>query len=304
VDPDRPTLHKRTDSSSSSSSGDSSSSSADSSNAKNNAPAVDPDRPTLHRHSDASASDNGAPVSATMDVDPDRPRLRHGRPENLESLDAPSTVEIGKLAGHQEDLKQMVAVSDAKTRETHNFLYSWTDPEDEKKMQAALEDMARNLLAGKPLQPAISSTATTAKKKPATASTQTSVHTTHRVPKKPALAPPELAAEQFHAYALTFGGGATLVFSAKSTMPDGKVKYVTMIAQPDFNGVPQVIFKQVTSEDELDVVPNMTLVDAADTDADNRGELIFALAYKTDRQYAIYRVADRSVEQVFSTAGS
>ncbi len=87
-------------------------------------------------------------------------------------------------------------------------------------------------------------------------------------------------------------------------MPDGKVKYATIIAQPDFNGVPQVIFKQVTSEDELDVLPRMILVDAADTDADNRAELIFEMAGKTDRQYAIYRVADRSVEQVFSTAGA
>jgi len=44
-------------------------------------------------------------------------------------------------------------------------------------------------------------------------------------------------------------------------------------------------------------------VDAVDTDADNRAELIFALAGKTDQQFAIYKVHDRSVEQVFSTSG-
>jgi hypothetical protein len=301
VDPDRPTLHKRTDSgggSGSSSSGND----AGSTSAGSTAPAADPDRPVLHK-SGASANDNGAPVSATMDVDPDRPRLRRGRPENLESLDVPSDVEIAKLAGHPQDLKEMVAVSDAKTRETHNFVYSWIDPESEKKMQGALEEMAKNLLAGRPLQPAIRSTPAPAKKATATATNRTAV--AHHTPKKPVRPPlPELADEQFKAFELTFGGGATLVFSAKSTMRDGKVKYVTLIAQPDFSGQPQIIFKQVTSDDELEVIPRMQLVDAADTDGDNRGELIFALQGKTDRQYAIYEVADRSVEQVFSTAGS
>jgi hypothetical protein len=268
---------------------------------------VDPDRPTLHKHTETNSNDNGAPVSATMDVDPDRPRLRRGRPENLESLDVPANIQIAKLAGKPENLEHMIAVSDAKTREPHNFVYSWTDPDDEKKMQAALEDMAKNLLAGKALKPAISSQTATAKKATTTATNRSTVHrpvsrATAKKPPAPVL--PDLADEQFKAYELTFGGGATLVFSAQSTMPDGKVKYVTLIAQPDFNGVPQVIFKQVTSEDELDVIPRMQLVDAVDTDADNRGELIFELAGKTDRQYAIYKVADRSVEQVFSTAGS
>ncbi|MBB6145508.1 hypothetical protein HNQ77_003469 [Silvibacterium bohemicum] len=334
VDPDRPTLHKRTDSGSGSNSGNTSnaggssgsnsgsgtgsasgsgstsgSGDSGSSSGSGNAPSVDPDRPTLHRHgsSGSNSSDNGAPVSATMDVDPDRPRLRRGVPTNLESLDVPSNVEIAKLAGKPENLEQMVAVSDIKTREPHNFVYSWTDPDTEKKMQSALEDMAKNLLAGKPMQPAISSQPAPAKKTTTAAASQTATHpgTTHRTAKKPtAPALPELANEQFKAYALTFGGGATLVFSAQSTMPDGKVKYVLLIAQPDFNGTPQVIYKQVTSEDELDVIPRMQLVDAADTDADNRAELIFELAGKKDRQYAIYRVAGGSVEQVFSTAGS
>ena len=92
------------------------------------------------------------------------------------------------------------------------------------------------------------------------------------------------------------------MFSAKTGQGD-QTKYVTIIAQPDFNGVPQILFKQVTSEPELDVVPRMQLVDAVDTDADNRAELIFALAGKTDQQFAIYKVHDRSVEQVFSTGG-
>ncbi|HTD56773.1 MAG TPA: hypothetical protein VK670_15390, partial [Silvibacterium sp.] len=96
---------------------------------------------------------------------------------------------------------------------------------------------------------------------------------------------------------------ATLVFTASSGQGD-QTKWVTIIAQPDFNGVPQILFKQVTSDAQLDAVPRMRLVDAVDTDADNRAELIFELAGRTEQQFAIYKVHDKSVEQVFSTGGS
>ncbi len=52
---------------------------------------------------------------------------------------------------------------------------------------------------------------------------------------------------------------------------------------------------------DLDIIPRMKLIDAVDTDDDNRAELIFALENKTGRQYAIYRVANNKVEQVFTT---
>ena len=254
-------------------------------------------------------------MTATTNIDPDRPKLGYGRPAEYESLDAPSKVEIAKLASQPNNLKLMAAVSDAKTREPHSYVYSWTDPEDAKKVQAALEDAAKNLLAGNAVTATVSgqtvATSASGAKAPLHKSTNTvtnsriaSAHagTTHKKPApKPAL--PDLEDEQFKAYELSFGGGATLVFSAKSGQGD-QTKYVTIIAQPDFNGVPQILFKQVTRESELDVVPRMRLVDAVDTDADNRAELIFELAGKTDQQFAIYKVHDRSVEQVFSTGGS
>ena len=314
VDPDRPTLHRKTDDTATAQTGSTSQTGSDSGKASSSAPDVDPDRPTLHRHSAAAnTNDNGAPVSATTEVDPDRPRLKRGRPEDLESLDVPSTVEIAKLSGNPENLKLMAAVSDIKTRVPHSFVYSWSDPDDMKKAQAALEDTARNLLSGKPLQPQITgSTAgktavakTTAQKPaPAAAKPSTTSHATHRTSAKSPVAPPlELKDEQFKAFELSFGSGATLVFSASSGEGDA-VKYVTIIAQPDFNGTPQVIWKQVTSGGQLDVTPRMQLVDAVDTDADNRAELIFELAGRTDRQFAIYRVADHSVQQVFTTGNS
>jgi len=315
VDPERPTLHRRTDTTTGEQSGsgsgsDSGSGSSSGSGASSSSPDIDPDRPTLHRRTDAAANpnDNGAPVSATTNIDPDRPRLMYGEPAEQEKLDVPTTVQIAKLAGGIQNLKLIAAVSDAKTREPHSYVYSWSDPEEAKKMQAALEDAARNLLAGNALKTTVSgqsfgSAKPAAPKRTTTAAnSRTSARTTaHKPAAKPAL--PVLADEQFKAYELSFGGGATLVFSATTGEGD-QTKYVTIIAQPDFNGVPEILFKQVTSEQELDVTPRMKLVDAVDTDADNRAELIFELAGKTDQQFAIYRVQDRTVEQVFSTGGS
>lgn len=237
-----------------------------------------------------------------MDVDPDRPRLMRGRPENLETIDDPDkviTAQGVKLESPTAQIKQVIGVSDVKTRTPHSFVYSWTDAQDATKMQAAMENLAKNILAGngaKLSKPA----ATTAAPKKAT-TTVTTRRTTHK-PASPPL--PDLTDEQFKAYELSFGGGATLVFSAKAAGTGDQVKFITLIAQPDFDGNPQVILKQVTSEQELDVTPRMQLVDAVDTDADNRAELIFELAGKRDHQYAIYRVADRTVNQVFTTGGS
>ena len=81
----------------------------------------------------------------------------------------------------------------------------------------------------------------------------------------------------------------------------GKVKYVTLIAQPDFSGVPKVLYKSVTDDDHLDQTPKMRLVDAVDTRANNRGDLVFELRSRHDREFVIYRVAGGLAEQVFTT---
>jgi len=223
-------------------------------------------------------------------------------------------VEIAKLSGNPTNLKLMAAVSDTRTtKEPRSYLYSWSDPEDAKKMQTAIEEVAKNLVAGNPVPSAGakqtfgSSSATpsyatkTASGAKAGVSGASRSATARKAAPKPAL--PDLANEEFKAYELSFGGGATLVFSATSGQSDA-TKFVTIIAKPDFNGVPQILFKQVTSAAQLDAVPRMRLVDAVDTDADNRAELIFELAGKTDTQFAIYKVHDREVEQVFSTSGA
>jgi hypothetical protein len=320
VDPDRPTLHRRSDSggtASAGSGGSASSSSGSTGGAGASTSSVDPDRPALHPSGDANPGDNGAPVSATTSVDPDRPRLGYGRPAEYEKLDVPTGVQLAKIAGSATGVKHAIAVSDASTRQSQSFVYSWSDPSDEGKARSAMELAAQKILASQPAParfgPATQSPARArpaAAKVPTAVTSSTSAHTAptaHTARPAHARTPaasglPLLADESFHAFQLTFGAGATLVFSAASGEGDNQ-RYITLIAEPDFNGVPQILFKQVTSHGGLDITPRMQLVDAVDTNADNRGELIFELAGSSGHQYGIYRVAERAVEQVFVTGG-
>jgi hypothetical protein len=119
-----------------------------------------------------------------------------------------------------------------------------------------------------------------------------------------------LSEQVFRAYELSYDGGATLVFTAKATIGPNKgdsgagvtqEKYVTIIAQPDFNGDPQARLQSVTDAKHLDITPRMKLVDAVDTDGDGRAELIFELMRTSDRQFAIYKIKGLHAEQAFAT---
>lgn len=300
-DPDKPTLHRRDPSDSSSDSGSSSDSSSnsgmsaddadkpmlhrkDSGETTQNTPQIDPDRPTLHKHQDASAS-AGGPVS--FPADPDRPKLRYGRPQTLEG-----TIEPSKLEGLPQDMNQMAAISDLKTTsEPHPYTYSWADPEGAAKAKTAMEDLAqKTIAAGFTPSTTQGNVTKTATKQPAT--------------RRKAAAPPpppSLEEEKFNVFELSYNGGATFVLTAKSTGDNGEARYITLIAQPDFYGVPHPLFQQMTSEKALDISPRMHLVDATDTDGDGRAELIFELRGKTGRAFGIYRVVPGRAYEAYNT---
>ncbi|HMD21562.1 MAG TPA: hypothetical protein VKH40_14635 [Alloacidobacterium sp.] len=301
-DPDKPTLHRRDPSDTSSgsgSSGDSPSTASastddsdkptlhrkDSSDSTENAPSIDPDRPTLHKRTE-SAANAGGPVSYPTNPDPDRPKLRYGKAQTVEG-----SVEPSKLEGLPMDMNQMAAISDVKTKETHPFTYSWADPDDAAKMKAAMEDLAQKEIAAGFTTPA----------KPANVTKTATKTTTTKRKAAPPPPPPPLEDEKFSVYELSYNGGATLVLTAKSTGDNGEAKYITLIAQPDFYGVPHPLFQQLTSDKALDVSPRMHLVDAADTDGDGRAELIFELRGKTGRAFGIYRVVSGRAYEAYNT---
>jgi hypothetical protein len=258
---------------------DSSSSPASSPAPSNPPPSGDPDRPTLRRRADSSSSSpapsasagstDAAPETAIGGGDPDRPRIVHGQQTPTDDY------QPAQLTGVPSGIQQMIAVSDASDREAHPFVYLWADPADATKMQEQMEIAAAAAIAA-------------AQRRKAAAT-------------PPAPPKPVFTNERFKAYELTFSGGATLVFTAETQDHAGKTKYVTLIAQPDFNGVPKVLFKSVTDDDHLDVTPRMRLVDAVDTRVNNRGDLVFELRRGRDREFVIYRIAAGQAEQVFTT---
>jgi hypothetical protein len=286
---DRPHFKNRNPSASD----DSSSESTGKSSSSNNPPASDPDRPTLRKRADsstpaastsASTADTAAPEIATGGSDPDRPHMVHGQQSPTDADSQPA-----QLTGVPSGLQQMIAVSDAGDREAHPFVYLWGDPTDATKMKEQMEVAAAAAIAATepPVKPKTHAAATPAQRR--------------KTSTTPAAPTPAFTNELFKAYELTYSGGATLVFSGQTVNHAGKVKYVTLIAQPDFNGVPKVLFKSVTDDDHLDQTPKMRLVDAVDARAINRGDLVFELRSTHDREFVIYRVASGQAEQVFTT---
>lgn len=250
---------------------DSGASASDNSGTAASQPPVDPDRPTFHYRTNPPATS-----TVRSAVDPDRPRLSYAAPDEQEKLAKPDA-----LFGLPADMQQMTGISDTRPPETESWVFSWANPDDEATMKADLEQMAEQALA--PPAPAAKTT-----------------RTAHRRAQAAAPAPlPMLTDEEFHAYSLSFGGGATMVLTARTA--GSPTRYVTIIAQPDFYGKPQVLLKHVTEGDELDVMPRMRLIDAVDTVGNGRADLLFELRGQTFRQFAIYRIADGAATQVFVT---
>jgi hypothetical protein len=312
-DPDRPTLHRKDSGDSSANAGSGSQGGGTNSGAgtaSSPAPAPDSDKPTLHRRDsgDSAASSGGAPPS-----DPDRPVLKKSRkmpPEEIAHADSlpdftdPDRPRLkrGKSAGDGLDLlptlmglpaemRQAVAVSDAKSRPEHPWSFSWANPDDEAKMKSALEETARDALGLTPPPP------------PQPAPKKSARKNARPAPPVEPLPPAPLLDEQFRVFELAYGSGATLVLTARTDGPVNQRKFVTLIAQPDLYGNVLVLLKSVADGARLDETPRMNLIDAVDAMADNRAELLFELRGATQRQFVLYRVLRGQAEKLFVSSG-
>ena len=300
-DPNRPTLHRSTsDQTASGSSGET--------------PANDPDRPTLRRHSPQDAGKNSANATdgvASLNDDPNRPLLHRGKP-----VSALNEEDIPKLAGlpSDQDLHQLVAVSDAANRPPHDFSRAWEDEAEHQailaKMQAAARAQIAAYEAANAIVPAAAAPPAPAPAKPAVPSPPDTRNPNsklrHAVAQEtpPPPTPVPLLDEQLNGYTLSYGGAATYVYSAHTGGLGPALCFVTLVAQVDMQGEPQIAIRSVTDAAHLDRAPRMKLVDAVDAEASNRASLLFELRAQNSRQFALYRVIGAHAEQTFLTGST
>ncbi len=193
---------------------------------------------------------------------------------------------------------QTVAVSDSGNVGTQSFAYDWGSPQDAANAQKDLESQAVQLLAQ--TTPASASTAATPTEKPhPTTAHKPAPHKAARQKKAKPLEPASpLTDVHFNSFALTYGGGATLVLTAHEA---SGTRSIAVIALQDIYGKIQVLWHSITDDTHLDVTPRMKLVDAVDPRGDGRANLLFEQRNDTDRRFVLYAVGAAKAEQVFAT---
>jgi hypothetical protein len=251
--------------------------------------------------SKASASDDDEPIG-----DPNRPRLRRGKPETTqheepfatfapvtESVPAlPATAAAGTSAAQPKDAAAppvifIPAISDAGGPDPRPYTYDLKPVEEAIYRNKMLELAATQLLGNAPK-------AATAAPKKVSAGKSTG-KTAAKLPS------PTFDQVNLRIFDLSSSNEPVLVLSAKAQLPatgetetPAEPKEITLIARTNLEGELRKLFFEQTDSRHLDVFPRMELIDAVDADGDGRGELLFRRTFDDGSAYAIYRVtADR-----------
>jgi hypothetical protein len=263
----------------------------------------------------AKASPSPAPPAADRSTDepprdPNRPRLRRGKPDasrpeepfaDFNALEAaPGATAVGAVAaaGAKDPaaVPQIVvfpAISDAGGPDPRPYTYDLKPAEEAIYRKQMLD------LASAQLHPQASPSA-----KPAA-----SKKSGKAVVKSTA---PEFDDVTLRIFDLSNSNEPVLVLSAKTHQPDANAagsttqtpatqpssgksssslpKEITLIARTNLEGELQKLFFSQTDALHLDMTPRMELIDAVDADGDGRGELLFRRNFDGGSAYAIYRV--------------
>jgi hypothetical protein len=280
--------------------------------------------PVLHRNSDKADSDSkdkdkgkddknkdqqkpAAPAPtepaksaapATPDepmADPNRPRLRRGKPDSnarrepFTTFDAltdaatpgtgvPAAKAAKDSAASPPQITFIPAISDAGGPDPRPYTYDMKPAEEasyrNKMMELAVSQLRAKAGAG------TKEGASTRKKSSAAKSVA-----------------PALDDVTLRVFDLSSSNEPVLVLSAKAhpgptpaTGSSEVPKEITLIARTNLEGELKKLFFSQTDAGHLDVTPRMELVDAVDADGDGRGELLFRRTFDNGSAYAIYRV--------------
>jgi len=250
--------------------------------------------------SSASASDE--PIE-----DPNRPRLRRGKPDSTARREpfatfdpltdaAPSATSsgTGKLAGKtatnsdvpSPQITFIPAISDAGGPDPRPYTYD-VKPTEEASYRSKMLALAATQLLRQ---------ANAATKEAAPAQKTASAR---KSPGKSAgkLPTPALDDVSLRIFDLSNSNEPVLVLSARTRPPAAgatesfeEPKEITLIARTNLEGELKKLFFSQTDSRHLDVSPRMELIDAVDADGDGRGELLFRRTSDAGSGYAIYRV--------------
>ncbi len=248
----------------------------------------------------ATADSSDEPVQ-----DPNRPRLRRGKPDpkeqheaftTFDALDAtPAATTAGKTSATVKDAAVVTpapvtlipAISDAGGPEPRSYAYDLKPAEEaiyrNKMFELATEQLRAQASAGtKQTAAARKSSVKSAAKSASTSADK---------------AQPVFNDVSLRIFDLSSSNEPVLVLSAK-THPEGndssEPKEITLIARTNLEGELRKLFFSQTDSRHLDITPRMELIDAVDADGDGRGELLFRRTFDDGSAYAIYRVsADR-----------
>jgi hypothetical protein len=270
-------------------------------------PAGAPGAPTEPDAAKATAPPEPPKASAAASdeqiQDPNRPRLRRGKPDASERHEPFTTFEPlsdTAPAGTAADKGKpdanattdsaaaappifIPAISDAGGPDPRPYIYD-VKPAEEAIYRNKMLDLAATLVGA---QPAASPKQVASARKKSAASKS--------VAKSPK---PSFDDVRVHLFDLSNSNEPVLVFSAR-THPltadsSEEPKEITLIARTNLEGELRKLFFSQTDSRHLDVTPRMELIDAVDADGDGRGELLFRRTSSDGSAYAIYRVsADR-----------
>ncbi len=256
----------------------------------------------------ASASDARSVSDETI-ADPNRPRLRRGKPDTTErhepftTFDSPDPIPGASSAALSNTQKSdagakdspasphfvlIPAISDSGGPDPRPYTYD-LKPAEEASYRSKMIDLAAAQLRlhAASIKDAASKTQKVCPGKSSG---------------KAAAKPPQPAFDDvsLRIFDLSSSNEPVLVLSAK-THPvavnagaTGNVeepKEITLIARSNLENELQKLFFSQTDSRHLDVTPRMELIDAVDADGDSRGELLFRRTFDNGSAYAIYRVS-------------
>jgi hypothetical protein len=257
-----------------------------------------------------------APASDETIEDPNRPRLRRGKPDSSARREPYATFDpltdaapagaasagTGKLdaktakdsVATSAKIAFIPAISDAGGPDPRPYTYDVKPAEEASYRSKMLALAATQLL----------SQANAATKEAASAQKTASAH---KSPGKSAAKLPKPAFDDvsLRIFDLSNSNEPVLVLSAKSRPAAGATesfeepKEITLIARTNLEGELKKLFFSQTDSRHLDVAPRMELIDAVDADGDGRGELLFRRTSDGGSAYAIYRVTSDHLWPLF-----